>query len=159
MPIKIFTSKSFSWGNSIPFKRGYFCFISDVSYLLKGIPRLFTSHADSFDEYFKANELALTEAIVESILSDFDKALVTVNCCWLPSRFILFLTRLCLIHSLRVHSFKLKEVQLIILSVWLAKRCDSLQFVYVPLLQFHLMVRMFLFYDCQLHDGSSGNSD
>ena len=60
---------------------GTFFFISDVSYLLKDISRLFTSHADSFDESFIAHELALTETIAESILSDFDKALVTVNCC------------------------------------------------------------------------------
>ena len=52
-----------------------------MSYLLKDISRLFTSHADSFDESFIAHELALTETIAESILSDFDKALVTVNCC------------------------------------------------------------------------------
>ena len=52
-----------------------------MSYLLKGISRLFTTHADSFDESFIANELTLTETIDESILSDFDKALVTVNCC------------------------------------------------------------------------------
>ena len=48
---------------------------------LKVISRLFTSHADSFDESFIADELALTETISESILLDFDKELVTVNFC------------------------------------------------------------------------------
>ena len=42
--------------------------------------RLFTTHTDSFNESFIADELALTETIAELILSDFDKALVTVNC-------------------------------------------------------------------------------
>ena len=52
-----------------------------MSYLLKSISRLFTSHADSFDESFTDDELVLTETIAESILSEFDKVLVTVNCC------------------------------------------------------------------------------
>ena len=87
VPINIVTPKSFSRENSIPCKCGYLWFISGVSYLLKVISRLFTSQADSFDESFIADELALTETIAESIWSDFDKALVTGYCCWLPSRF------------------------------------------------------------------------
>ena len=52
-----------------------------MSYLLKGIAKLFTSYDDSFDESFIINEQALTGTIAESILSDFDKVLVTVNYC------------------------------------------------------------------------------
>ena len=52
-----------------------------MPYLLKSMSRLFTGYAASFDESFTADELALTETIAESILSDFDKVLATVNCC------------------------------------------------------------------------------
>ena len=76
MPINIVTSKSFSQGNSIPFKCWNLCLVLVVSYILKGISRLFASHTDSFDKSFIANELVLTETIAESILSDFDKALL-----------------------------------------------------------------------------------
>ena len=76
MPINIVTSKSFSQGNSIPFKCWNLCLVLVVSYILKGICRLFASHTDSFDKSFIANELVLTETIAESILSDFDKALL-----------------------------------------------------------------------------------
>ena len=62
------------------FKCGHLCFISDLPYLLKGISRLLTTHADSFNESFIGDELALTETKAGLILSDFDKALVTVNC-------------------------------------------------------------------------------
>ena len=55
--------------------------------LLTGISRLFASHADSFNESFVADALVVTETIADSILSDFDKALVTANGCWLRSRF------------------------------------------------------------------------
>ena len=81
MLINIATLKSFSRGNSIQFKCGYLCFTSDVPYLLKSMSRLFTGYAASFDESFIADELALTETIADSILFDFDKVLVTVNCC------------------------------------------------------------------------------
>lgn len=74
-------SKSFNCRNSIPFNCGYICFILDVSYLLKGISRLFTNHTSSFSESFIADELWLTETIAELILSDFGEALVTINCC------------------------------------------------------------------------------
>ena len=142
VPVNMATFKYFSWGNSIPLKCENLCLILDVSYLLKDISRLFTSHADSFDESFIADELVLTKMMAESILFGFHKALVTADCCWLPSRCnlsaISFLKKLCLIHISRVHLFLLKEVHLIILSVWLAKRCDFLQFVYVRFLLFHL---------------------
>ena len=51
-----------------------------MSYLLKDISRLFTSHADSFDESFIADELVLTKMMAESILFGFHKALVTADC-------------------------------------------------------------------------------
>ena len=51
------------------------------------LDRLFTSHADSFEESSIVNKLALTETITEYFLSEFDKALATINCCWLPPRF------------------------------------------------------------------------
>lgn len=44
---------------------GTFRFISNVSYLVKGISRLYTSHVDSFDKSFMTDKLALTETIAE----------------------------------------------------------------------------------------------
>ena len=63
------------------------CVICDVSYLLKGMSKLFTSHVDSFDESFIADELPFTDTMAGLILPDFDKELVTVNCCWLYPKF------------------------------------------------------------------------
>lgn len=66
-------------------KCGYLCFISDVSDLLKGICRLFIYHGNGFDKTFIANELVLTEAMLNQFYLTFiEHLLLLIVVSYLP---------------------------------------------------------------------------
>ena len=93
----------------------------------------------------------LTETIAELILSDFAKKLVTVNCCWLPSRFnilaIPFLDKVVFDPQSRV-VFVSTEIGPFDIIEMTDKKVLLFQFLHIGLLQLQLVVKILPCYDC-----------
>ena len=88
----VWHAESFNTGKSTSFKCGCIFLISETSYRLNGIFKLCTTQADICVQPDTDVELTSNDTVAESILCEFDRAIVTLSFFCFPLRFNLWAT-------------------------------------------------------------------
>ena len=92
MPVNSVTFESFNTEKLMSFRCGCIFFNSETSYRLNGIFKLCTTQADICVQPDTDVELTSNDTVAESILYEFDRAIVTLSFFCFPLRFSLWTT-------------------------------------------------------------------